>query len=233
MSVFSFRDFSVRQGNSALKVGTDAMVLGALVITENIQKGLDIGAGTGVLALMLAQKNSNLWVDAVELHEGSASDARFNFQESPYAERLQLHELDFLDFSPAHRYDLIVTNPPFYTDALLGQNSVMNAAKHVSAMTPNVLFEGVKKLLTEDGSFWMIWPCEQEKQLLLEASRNGLYPKSHFTIFGKTNAKLRVIFEFTQTQQDLQQKELTIRKANGEYTEAYIALTKDFHDRPL
>jgi tRNA1Val (adenine37-N6)-methyltransferase len=233
MSIFNFRDFSIRQTKAALKVGTDAMVLGALIKTENKRFGLDIGTGTGVLSLMLAQKNRHLQIDAIEMHTGSVDDARFNVQNSSFSSQLNVIHQDFLEFKPTVKYDLIFTNPPFYTDALLGQKEVLNTAKHVNTLTLQPLFESVVRNLRKEGSFWMIWPIEQKPKLIACASSNGFFIKSVYTIYGKVNSALRVIVEFSLIESELEQFELTIRKEDGSYTQEYIALTKDYHDRAL
>ena len=233
MSFFQFRDFSVRQSHAALKVGTDAMVLGALLNSEGKKQALDIGTGTGVLALMVAQRNERIQVTAVEKESKANQDARFNFNNSPYAKRLQLLEIDFLSFQSNEKFDLIVSNPPFYMNALMGANHQLNQAKHVQDLTPNRLFQKVSELLDEVGSFWVIWPSEDIETFLLEAQKFELFPQRRISVFGKPNAKVRVVVEFGFQPKETTNTDLTIRTSEGTYTEEYKVLTRDFHDRSL
>ncbi len=233
MSIFQFRDFSVRQTHSALKVGTDAMVLGALINAKDKKKALDIGTGTGVLALMVAQRNPNIHVTAIEKDANANPDARFNFDNSHYASRLRLLEIDFLSFESSEKFDLIVSNPPFYTNGLISGNHELNQAKHVQDLTPNRLFQKVSELLDIVGSFWVIWPSDNIENFLIEAATVGLFPQHKISIFGKPNTPVREVVEFGFQPKDAITSELTIRTAEGMYTEEYKVLTRDFHDRSL
>lgn len=233
MSDFHFKKFSIRQSNSALKVGTDAMILGALVEGKGKRLALDIGTGTGVLALMLTQKEPSLTVHAIEKEESSATDAEFNFHESHFSERLKLMKADFIDFPFSENYDLIVSNPPFYEDALLSESRSTNTAKHVADLTADVLLEKSANLMTQDASLWIIWTYEKSPDLIEKALRKKLYLKTEICIYGKPQVPVRKVMEFTKNSVQSVLKHLTIRDASGNYTEEYKKLTIDFHNRPL
>lgn len=233
MSVFKFKHFDVRQGRSALKVGTDAMVLGALVKTSNKVNALDVGSGTGVLALMLAQKNSNIKVTAIELDENSCLDAAENFETSPYANRLNLLNQDFLSFKQTG-FDLIVCNPPYYENGLLGEDNRVNTAKHVDQLTPERLTENAASCLSDVGQFWVIWPFESSLKFVTQANNSGLYLREQIIVFGKPNQPKRVVLCFEKLESSsLIESTFCIREASGDYTSDYKLLTREFHFNTL
>ncbi len=134
MSVFKFKHFSVKQSDSAMKVGTDAMLLGAFVETENKTQALDIGTGTGVLSLMLAQKNETLQITAIDIDELSAKEALINFQNSSWTNRLNVYHADFLSFKTENQYDLIVSNPPYFSTTNENKDERKAQARHISSL---------------------------------------------------------------------------------------------------
>lgn len=233
MSFFHFRDFSVRQSNAGLKVGTDAMVFGAFLNAEGKSKGLDVGTGTGVLSLMVAQKNSEIHIQAIDIQQGAIEDARFNFQNSPFASRLKEVQGNFLNFEPNQQFDLVFSNPPFYSDAKLGVSDKLNQAKHVNSMTPAALFEKVISLLSNSGNFWIIWPFQTSEELISEALKQGLNPQIRMVLNGKPETPTRVIIKFGFESVECLNQIFTIRNEQGEYTDAYKNLTKDYHNKSL
>lgn len=234
MSLFQFKEFSVNQSRSALKVGTDAMLLGAMVEVEASSNCLDIGAGTGVLSLMIAQRNSFVQIDAVEIDALSCLDCKANFQASPWRDRLRLYEQDILDFSQEKSYDLILSNPPFFLNGLLGENERVNRAKHNNSLPFHQLFRKVNELLTINGSFWMISPSTYFEGLLNIASQNDLYVNRMIQIYPKpSKVATRVILQVEKKKKELIENSFTIRDNAGRYTREYIELTKDFHNRPM
>ena len=130
MSNFRFKQFEITQNDNAMKVGTDAMVLGSFVNSHGRKKGLDVGSGTGVLSLMIAQNNSDISIDAVELDALSAAEGELNFKNSPWPERLKTHHCDFLEYETEEKYDLIVSNPPYYQTTLVNNDDRKANARH-------------------------------------------------------------------------------------------------------
>jgi len=231
MSVFCFRHFEIRQESSAMKVGTDAMVLGALVQAEHPKAILDIGTGTGVLALMMAQKFPEATIVGVEIEPSSATEAKQNMENSPWPDRLTLLETDIKDLHTNQKFDLIISNPPFYTGGLLNPNAQRAQARHVFALPFDVLFSKVACLLLEDGDFWMIAPSSDVELVEMEATKVNLFPRRRIEIHGKVGgAAVRTVLCFSfKPLKFIGCNKLTIREVDGKYTADYIALTADFH----
>jgi tRNA1Val (adenine37-N6)-methyltransferase len=234
MSEFQFKKFSISQSRSALKVGTDAMVLGALIDGFGKKRALDIGTGTGVLAMMAAQKNIDLNTTAIEIDVASFEDAKFNFENGPFANRLFLRNEDFLKSVFEEQFDLIFTNPPFYTDALKANNERTNLAKHSSELNAETLFRKASTLLSDSGDFWLIWQFK-DKDLIVElAQSNKLFLKQNITIEGSPKNPIRSVLCFSKMKTDFPvQRSLVIRNESGTYSNEYKNLTKEFHGRTL
>jgi len=161
--MFRFKQFTVDQTNCAMKINTDGVLLGALAEADQPETILDIGTGTGVIALMLAQRFAETQVDAVEIDELAAETAKQNFTNSPFADRLNLYTGDFADFFKDHshkKYDLIVSNPPFYINSLESPGEKKTLAKHADADFFERLVESVSNHLTDNGMFWLILPIQ-------------------------------------------------------------------------
>jgi tRNA1Val (adenine37-N6)-methyltransferase len=228
-SIFAFKYFNVSQEKSALKVGADAMILGALVDTSNSRDALDIGAGTGVLSLMLAQQNENLFVDAVEIDKDNVADCQVNFSNSPWSKRLRLIHTDVTAFVPSAQYDLIISNPPFYSNSLPNTDLRMARAKHEAFLPITTLIGWMAKNVKSDGSCWLIWPFDTLETLTSVLHENQFNLYSKYTIYSKPNRPSRVVVQFGLSPKKINLKELTLRDEVGEYTSAYIELTKNFH----
>jgi tRNA1Val (adenine37-N6)-methyltransferase len=234
MSTFNFKYFSIFQKNAAMKVGTDAMVLGALVESKGKVRMLDVGAGTGVLGLMLAQNNDSLNVDAVELDTLSANECKQNFEDSPWSDRLSVIRKDFLDFQSEERYDLIVSNPPYFQTRLKNDEVRKAQARHEDALPVNRFFNKVRELLTNNGSCWVIVPTVDEVSWLENANENNLFSQKCIQILGKRGmAPIRTVFCFSREKNDEKSDTFVIRESNGSYSEEYIELTKEFHGKSL
>lgn len=229
--IFQFKHFSISQSNSALKVGTDAMVLGALVETTNEKSVLDIGTGTGVLALMLAQKNPTILVDAIEIDAASCIDASLNFENSKWKDRLSLIEGDFLTHSFKNKYDLIISNPPFYVDGLESPNGRTNQAKHANELNFETLFNCVSQLLSSGGTFWLIYPFENHSLVEEIASENELYPSKLIEIHGKPSRPTRMIASYKKVTMLVKKETFLIRDEAGNYSPGYIEATREFHSK--
>jgi tRNA1Val (adenine37-N6)-methyltransferase len=163
MSVFHFKQFSVNQSGCAMKVNTDGVLLGALAAHANPQQVLDVGTGTGVIALMLAQRFAQVRIDAVEIDGDAAQTARNNFASSAYHSRLQLYSQSFQSLfneQPEKRYDLIVSNPPFYINALASPGAAKAQAKHASHHFFEQLIAGCAAQIRENGQLWLILPVD-------------------------------------------------------------------------
>ena len=158
MSIFKFKYFEINQTNSAMKIGTDSMVFGSLIDVEGKTNALDIGTGTGVLSLMTAQRNPKLIISAVEIEANAFEEAKMNFNKSPFQYQLNALHVDFLNFIPDFKFDLIFSNPPYFENASKSFNLTKNLARHDDSLPLNKLFEKASNLLTEKGHFWVILP---------------------------------------------------------------------------
>lgn len=230
MKPFYFKEFSIQQTNSALKVGTDAMLLGASVKQEGYEsKGLDIGAGTGVLSLMLLQRNPHLQIDAVEIDKGSFEDCKMNAASCPWSNRIECFNGDVFEINLDDTYDLVVCNPPYYEFALKGEDFKINQAKHGGEEFLPKLFAFISHKLASLGSFWCILPFENADSWIEKGENLGLNLKNKIKIYSKENIPTRVVLCFSKQDVKAYQSELIIRNLDGTYTDDYILLTQDFH----
>ncbi len=220
---------------SPLKVGTDSMLLGSFISSDSKLQGLDLGAGTGVLSLMLAQKNQKLQIDAVEIDANVANECDLNFQNSKWRKNLKCINADYLQFPFKKKYDLIFSNPPYHFENILSPDNGVNISKHSLLSDFIQFFQLVKQLLTENGNFWIILPFSSSDQLTKLASEHRLFLKEYICIHSKPSKKnIRVILNFSsQKQVAIREREFVIRNENNLYSEEYIALTKDFHSKDL
>ncbi|MEL6535781.1 MAG: methyltransferase [Bacteroidota bacterium] len=174
-SYFQFKQFTVHQGQCAMKVTTDACVFGALVEATRPMRVLDIGTGTGLLALMVAQRFTEAHIDAVELDESSVLQARQNFQASPWADRLTVHQGSIQEFSSAHPYDLVIANPPFFANQLLSQSIEKRNAWHQTTLTSGELAKAISVTLAPQGTAWVLLPPSETQSFREAAQAHGLY----------------------------------------------------------
>lgn len=234
MSYFHFKNFSVFQSKVSMKVGTDAMLLGSFIDSTDKTAALDVGAGSGVLSLMVAQQNSAIRIDAVEIDELSVQECRQNFKASKWSDRLDVYNVDFLDFTMDRKYDLLFSNPPFYSTSLLSNDKRKAVAKHENSLPNNLFFQKASDLLTPKGAIWIIVPFEGLNSWLASARENNLFVSRETNISGKkTHAPNRVILEFKRGERNLISDNFSIRDENGSYTDEYIKRTKEFHGKEL
>lgn len=230
MKPFHFKHFSVQQTHSALKVGTDAMILGAFVSGENHTHILDIGTGCGVLALMMAQKFQNATIVGIDTDATSLIDCKHNFENSNWNNRLSAIHKDIFDYSCEQQFDLIVCNPPFYETTLKNQDERIANAKHGSKVFITDLLKKVVELLTENGLFWMIYSIENATELAKVSMESGLFFQQEIILLGKPNSPKRMIYCFSKEEiKPIIKNSLTIRTNDNSYTEEYKLITKDYH----
>ncbi|MDH4473309.1 MAG: methyltransferase [Fluviicola sp.] len=230
MSSFRFKEFDIRQSNSAMKVGTDAMILGSICTFPKSPKNiLDIGTGTGVLSLMLAQRFEPTTITAVEIDQSASDDALFNFSKSPFSSKLNLVNKDIRLLKPGELFDAIISNPPFFENSSKSESDQRNLARHTDNLAYQELLQIVASNLTSDGLFWVIVPYESFHSLCDFGKENAMYVSHSIIIYGKPNKPIRVVIAFSKTAAQSTTSELTIRDDFGKYTEAYIELTRQFH----
>lgn len=229
MAGFRFKQFAIEQEDVAMKVGTDGVLLGAWADCEGAKNILDIGTGTGVIALQMAQRNPKAQVQAVEIDETAAKRARANFDNTPWAERLQVERTAVQEFESAEKFDLIVSNPPYFVDSLLPPDAKRSTARHTHDLTFEELDNAAARLLSKDGKFALILPlAEFEKYLTITqlhlVRRCDIHPV-------EGGAVKRVMGEFTKQQtSEIACENIAIERGRrGDYTDEYRALTKDFY----
>ena len=246
MGVFNFKRFSVVNERSAMKVNTDGVLLGAaMTILPSDRNFLDVGTGTGTIALMAAQRISDLSVlpsdehhiykvDAVDLDEPSIREAAANFQNSPWGNHINAHHAAFDEFAATHkdcRYDLIFSNPPYFEDSLLAPQERRSQARHTATgLSYRELLDFAKVALSENGRFSIVLPADQELALCRYARMCGLHLFRILrvrTVPRKVPA--RIIAEFSRHRYESAAEELLTIQNEGKYTDEYLSLTRDFY----
>lgn len=227
---FHFKQFSIHQDKCAMKVGTDAVLLGSWVLAGNATFILDIGTGSGVIALMIAQK-CNAHIDAIDIDEKAFHQSHENFMLSPWFNRLSCKHQSLQEFSNKHvgKYDLIVTNPPYFHHASKPLAESRLNARHGDLLTFDELLDGVRKLLSPDGRFCVILPCKEGMEFLDKAQRKELF--CHHILRIKTKAdknEKRLIMEFGFHFGVITEEEIIIQEEDGSFTQEYIDLTRDY-----
>lgn len=234
MTKFSFKQFSIEQDRCAMKIGTDGVLLGAWTPIENNPFSvLDIGTGTGIIALMLAQRTHAEQIDALEIDEEAYEQSVDNFENSPWSDRLFCFHAGLDEFveEPEDEYDLIVTNPPFYTDDYKSDNEQRDLARFADAMPFEDLIEAADLLLSKNGIFSVIIPFKEEVEFLALAKEYELFPLKITRIKGTPTTEIkRSLLAFSRKENtDFLIDELVIETARHIYTAEYIELTKDFY----
>ncbi len=229
---FQFKQFKVAQENCAMKVTTDACILGAWApIPNNATNALDIGAGTGLLSLMLAQRDNDLKIDAVELDKIAAEQAKNNFQQSPWKERLSIFEGDAVGFNYLNTYDLIITNPPFFNNSLLGPDNAKNVARHTGSLSYIDLLKIVLNRLNEKGYFVILLPMPEYLEFETLAIQYKLFVISKLCIKHRKDAPIkRVIGIFSKINtHHITDDELTIYEIGNKYTDKFTQLLAPYY----
>ena len=234
MSKFSFKQFSVQQDRTAMKIGTDGVLLGAWTpLKNNPFSILDIGTGTGIIALMLSQRSNAQQIDALEIDEEAYEQAVDNFENSPWSDRLFCFHAGLDEFveEPEDEYDLIVSNPPFYTEDYKSENEQRDLARFADAMPFEDLIEAAALLLSENGIFSVIIPFKEEEKFIALANEYELYPIKITRVKGTPASEIkRSLLAFSRDENTLiSSDELIIETARHIYTTEYIELTKDFY----
>jgi len=228
MTVFKFKEFSIIQEKSAMKVGTDGVLLGCWVACKKANNILDIGCGTGLITLMLAQRNSNSNVTGIEIDKIASQEAQENICNSDWEERIEIKHTSLQQFTPQLKFDLILSNPPFFP-----QNKSQKSrdiARHTNTLSFEDLIDNAAKLLTEKGIFSVIIPKNSEEYFCKIAAVHKLYCNSVCYIKGNETSQVkRVMMEFSFIKTIVLTERLTIERSRRNYTDKYIQLCKDFY----
>ncbi len=232
---FRFKEFSISQDRCAMKIGTDGVLLGAWTpIAENTNSILDIGAGTGLISLMLAQRSFAETVDALEIDEDAYEQAVENFENSPWGDRLFCYHAaldEFVEEMQDEKYDLIVSNPPFFSGANSSENATSRETARFQASLPfDELLQGVSQLLSEHGSFSSIIPKEEESEFLQLASENKLFPTKITEVKGTATSKIKRSLIVLSLQPSQVEKDILIlEESRHNYTPEYKKMVAPFY----
>lgn len=230
---FKFKQFTIQQDKTAMKVGTDGVLLGAWVsIESNPFSILDIGTGTGLIALMLAQKSNAEIIDAIELNSDAYEQTVANFEESDWGDRLFCYHASFQEFVEEidDKYDLIISNPPFYTSTYKKLEKDRAMARHTETLTYSDLLKGVSKLLTENGSCAFIIPFSEAINFINIAAEFKLFPNRITNVKGtETSEFKRSLLQFSFEEKPIEKSKLIIEIERHVYTKDYIELVQEFY----
>ena len=227
---FAFKQFTVRHDRCAMKVGTDGVLLGAWTDLSHSRRILDIGTGTGLIALMLAQRSMDARITAIDLDSAAVEQAQENIQASPWKDRIEALQQDICTYHPNGTFDTIVSNPPYFIDSLKCPDGQRSTARHTDTLDADRLIGKVSELLTSDGRFSIILPAEQTEDLIRVAGEKGLHPSRQTWVITRPGlSPKRILMEFRKIPVTLQPDELVIELERHVYSEEYIALTKEFY----
>ncbi len=229
-SVFRFKQFEVDQGNCAMKINTDGVLLAGSTYFPQARRILDVGTGTGVIALMLAQRHPYAHIDAVEIDEDAYRQAKINFQNSDFADRLQVFCGSFADMQPQENYELIVSNPPFYTNSLHNPDARKRLAKHTNMLFFEKLLSFVSYYLTDNGQFKLIIPTAlADEEIAPILSDYKLHVQSEITISSFSGGSpIRKVWGIGKKELPLEMHAFDIYVEKGIYSAQYKELLKPY-----
>ncbi|ARV08070.1 tRNA (adenine-N(6)-)-methyltransferase [Polaribacter sp. SA4-10] len=219
-----------------MKVGTDGVLLGAWCTVDNYSDSiLDIGSGTGVISLMIAQRSDAMTIDAVEVDADAYEQTVENFEHSDWGDRLYCYNGTFQEFADEiadeeETYDLIVSNPPFYTDEFESEDEARNKARFTSSLSFEELINGVAKILSENGKFAVILPFKEKERFITFAKEKNLFLNRVCSVQGNATSEIkRSLLSFSFHETEIIEEHLIIEIERHQYTQDYINLTKDFY----
>jgi tRNA1Val (adenine37-N6)-methyltransferase len=230
---FSFKQFVIKQDRSAMKVGVDGVMLGAWADVASASNILDIGTGTGLIAIMLAQRNHAASIDAVEIERQSYEQAVENVNNCKWKERINVICEKFQDFAQTtrKRYDLIVSNPPYFIASLQSPEIKRTVARHSVQLTQDDLITGINKLLTDKGKFAVIFPYIEANIFIAKAAVQNIFCNKKTSVKPNPGKPVkRIMLEFSRIKQPLAENIICIETGKRhDYSAEYISLTKDFY----
>ena len=230
--IFNFKQFSIAQDKCAMKVGTDGVILGAWTRAENPKTILDIGTGTGLIAIMMAQRFKTALIKAIEIDHESRKQAKDNFQNSPWSSRISTEEISLQEFQHSSTFDLIVSNPPYFENSLKANTKQRAQARHTDTLSFEELIEYSAKMLCKNGTLSMIIPSETKSKVERIAKNNQLHLNRLCWVRGREKKIIkRAVLQFSFFKKNIEKSTLVIEKERHIYTEEYINLCKDFYLR--
>jgi len=233
---FQFQKFRINQEASGMKVTTDACLFGAWIASQIQQESqeperiLDIGAGTGLLTLMLAQETLNTKIEAVEINDKAYLEANNNIQSSPWNERIESHFTSIQQYNPNEQFDVVICNPPFFHNSQKGVQNDKNQALHSDHLSQEDLLKQVKRLLTNKGRFYLLYPEKEMLDFITSAKIVGLSPMKKIIVRNQAGQSIfRMMSCFQYSNSKLKEEELIIRMKSDKYTGDFWELLKDYY----
>ena len=229
---FRFKQFTVMHDRCAMKVGTDGVLLGAWTDVNHAIRIMDVGTGSGLIALMLAQRNVNAVIDTVEIDADAACQANENFSHSPFVNINPCKESSFQQFAAetTSKYDLIVSNPPFFHRSLKSPDDKRSAARHTDSLLIEDFIALSAQLLSNDGRISFIFPASDKDYLIQTAKENNLHLARLTTVYPTSGSEpKRVLMELSKHEAETSYSDLIIENARHVYSEEFTRLVKDFY----
>ena len=231
--MFQFKQFTIHHNRCAMKVGTDGVLLGAWTNIENARRIIDIGTGSGLIALMLAQRCPSATVLGIDICENAVSQAKENVQNSPFSQKIDIEHCSVQDFAErnAHIFDLAVSNPPFFANSLPSPARERTLARHTETLSLSSLFMSAAQLLSAEGRFSIIYPIDQLHEVLDCAASQGFFLLRQTTVFPTPHVRpKRVLLEFSKkTHCTPIYNTLVVETERHHYSDNFRALAKDFY----
>lgn len=228
MKPFRFQQFSILQSAEVFRVGTDGVLLGVLSNIKDTRRVLEVGTGTGLISLMIAQRNSDAKILAIDINEKAVELAKSNFENSPFSDRLRVEQQNFTQFNTDEKFDLIVCNPPYFEKMEHSQKDIL--ARQQITLNFEQLIENASKNLAENGIFSVIIPKISDDFFTEKCLDFRLKIQRRINIKGNANAEIkRCVLEFCKNPKPYTEEILILEKSPRQYSDEYLALTKDFH----
>jgi len=224
---FTFKQFKIEQSKDVFRVGTDGVLLGALANIHSASRVLEVGTGTGLISLMLAQRNPQAHFLGLDINGDAAVLTKLNFENAPFHARLKNRHQDFKTFETEERFDLVVSNPPYFEESGSEKDKI---ARQTVELNFRQLIANAAQLLSENGIFSVIIPVEAGDVFISTGKENHLFLNRKINIKGIENSKAkRLILEFSSQEKEINESEFIIEKSPRQYSDQYLELTKEFH----
>lgn len=227
MKPFRFKQFDILQSSDVFRVGTDAVLLGVLSDVMGAKQILEVGTGTGIISLMLAQRNPDANILAIDINSEAVNISQTNFLNSPFSDRIKSQLQDFKQFETGEKFDLIISNPPYFE---INSSDKDILARQRLELDFSDLIQKASQLLSDEGLFSVVIPIDSEKQFTQICLNNNLFLKRKVIIKGiETAEPKRVVLEYSFQQSGTKKENFVIEKSPRVYSDEYLELTKDFH----
>lgn len=235
-NIFKFKQFSIINNLSGMKVGTDGVLLGTWAHAgNNTSKILDIGTGCGLISIIMAQRNPYAEIHGIEIDSGAVEEATENVSASPWYNRIKIIQSDILKYDTEKKYDIIVSNPPFFANSLISPDGARTLARHCASLPLDKLFESVSKLLEVEGKFSFIFPADRITEIESSIESHNMKLTRMCKVYPTTThtTPKRLLCECmhrnSRTENTCKMENLSIEISRHQYTDEYIALTRDFY----